>query len=339
MKKSVLATRIILIGVVGVIILQFVNLTLPIIFGQNLNSIAYGTSLPIKNPDNFVVILNLVDNSNGDINIELVSILTPGKDNTNDNPICIKKLFIENINAPRPENNKIFDFDSPWAFIPQGLTALSFYTVSPYEITFNDLCAGNYPNEINSFELKNFIANSETPLITITPNAEQSIFYFPLDKRNIELYIWAESSGGFMEPDVVTIISSTDWDANLTKTSDSFAFFIGTDPFGSLIDSPDKDEHVNVIGGITDYADIMVNYWRPTTTRVLVFTLLFMLLAIIVVSTFIKDSGSYFGVFLGVLLGLSGLLPILKPANAPEKTMIDAVFLSYYVLLGITVKD
>ena len=81
---------------------------------------------------------------------------------------------------------------------------------------------------------------------------------------------------------------------------------------------------------------VEIDYSRPLSIRLLVSILLFSLLLIIVFSMLIKDIATYLGVLLGILLGMDGLRPIMKSPEISGFTILDVFFLSFYILIGIT---
>lgn len=146
--------------------------------------------------------------------------------------------------------------------------------------------------------------------------SETNRYYFPFDRRSIDMAIWLDAS---MEG----------------ENGESTDVSIAPDITG-WVDAPDWDESVSIDKIYSEelgheVTRLHIDFHRPLAYRALTIILLGTLFAFIVALVFVKDTGSFLEVAVGVLLGLWGIQDILIPAGVTWPTIIDPLILTLYV--------
>ena len=322
--------RSLLIAVSIAITSYFFYLVIPLILNRTSNNTAFGNNLPITNPSKFVAALNVDDNNDGKKVVALNAILIPAKPILGDKSDCINGItFLNQVDIQHQEQKELWDLgqeihppsNQPVYVLPSN--PQNSVMMEGSGSSFSDICANNNPQAIsllelqNQYGLKDYSTNLQDTLLnrstssasfTATTTTITPVFFYPFDRYKIQLNISLQAQGNPIRPDIIGEIHSSDWDV--------LPIINETD----LVQKPTLE----------------ILYSRPYSLRYLVSVLLLSLLLIIIFSMFIKDIATYFGVLLGVLLGMNGLRPIMNLPEGTGSTMIDAFFLSFYILMGIT---
>ena len=162
---------------------------------------------------------------------------------------------------------------------------------------------------------------SGTPQTEYPIQIVSSSYYFPFDKRQItaDIELMTEQKSG-----------NTSYSENIIPVS------------SILVDSENWDESVgfeiaesksHFLEG-QEAINIQINLQRPLSLRILSTVLLGSMLLLILYLPFIEDSGSFFEVSVGILLGLWGVQAILIPDYITEVTIIDNFILVLYVVFA-----
>ncbi len=307
----------------------------PILLNQNSSDILFGNNLPITNPRNFVVALNINDNSDGSKAVALTEILIPAKSELRGRNICINGItIIEEIYVPFQDKKKLWDFQfqniepTPSSLQKPSIELApsageQYYVVIPKDPTrgvitragivssFSNVCTSAYPQQISINELQsNYGLNGQAQTLNDTSSdssflaqtsAMRSAFFYPFDGYELQLDVWLNSQIGSFGPTVIGEIHSSDW-----------------------VVSPNTDDGLEI------------SYSRPYAIQFLTCILLLSLFLIIVFSALIGDMPTYFGLIIGLLLGMNSLRPIMKLPDGTGTSMIDDFFLGFYILMGLT---
>ncbi len=305
------------------VLLYFLYLVTPLILNQDSGAIIFGNDLPIRNPDTFVTVLNINDGNDGEKIVELTAILVPENSQPDKKLVCVDGILISGlIDTQSQEENRLWDIDKkispssnkPTYIIPdesQRPVAAGGFLLS----SFSDICTQDSPQaisiyELNSHGLWNISTNGTisspgfiSTVTTITP-----IFFYPFDRYKIQLNAWLQSQGENIKTDIIGEVHSSNWE------------------IASVINK----------NKLSKEPTLQIIYSRPLLLRSLVVILLVSLMLVIIFTAFIRDTTTYIGTLLGILLGMDGLRPILKSPDTTGTTMIDVFFLSFYILLGTT---
>lgn len=314
--------KIFLIVISIVTILLFFYLVIPSILNQHSEITVFGSNLPVTNPDKFVVALKIDEKNNDNkITVELLSLLIPKKSQLAKNSNCINRVIVSSIKVAQVQvGSSLWNMETR-IHVPDG-SIIHFNLNNTPEITtffyegFDssslNICGDYGPRQESNYNLKTYYQlkniDGSDPSFTTAPTEIIPLFFYPFDRYKIQLNILLMNQNEEVASDVIGEIHSLTWDinANISQTNSS------------------KANTVEIL------------YSRPLRIQFMVFILLLSLLLIIIFSTFIKDSTTYLGGLLGILLGIEGLRPIMKPSEIMETTMIDALLLSFYILIGLT---
>lgn len=301
------------IVIIGSIIALFMlfKIILPLYTGQNLAVSKFGNNLPIKNPNNYVLVIKINDTQElGKINIELLTIIVPA--NSSKNPRCIKNIVFDEF---YPERLDLFSLpdDNITDLLDNKLVIYNDYYQNPYsnELSFHQLCFDSSMSTTQEIFLSNY---EETHSLNRNININvASDFYFPIDERYIQTFVWIEfEDGSRVAPQIVGLIgTSPDWDKR--------------------VDSRYIENHLR---GPATLMEIL--YFRPLGIIVLSIIVLLSLLIFIIALLFIEE-GSFWEVSVGILLGLWGAQNILVPQNISGQNLIHTTVITYYALFAVVV--
>jgi hypothetical protein len=331
------------IGVIALIVLSYLFMVIPPILHKSSRGIQFGNNLPVTDPNSFVLVLEINDASDGNKVISFSTILVPEISKLGSEK-CISDVVIRDYvdfqygkeknlwemeevgpcilctSDLAPGESAFFDIKYFTYIVPtvelQIPDKSSIFLNEGSVFSIPEICAEDSPQAVKMIipiSRQNFVTyysfddskNEKTSITDFVPTLTtiKSDFYYPFDKYKIQI---GASIGSNQIIDIIGKVHTTDWDIKFTRI-------------------PYNGETI-----------LELEYTRSRSVRYLVTILLLMLFTTIILSVFIKDNASYFGVLLTVLLGLDGFRNILVPSEILGRTAIDEVFLSLYFLLGLS---
>jgi len=232
---------------------------------------------------------------------------------------------IENIQTIYDEYGGEIDF----------LSYLATYDLHYLDFTSPNLTRSDYSYQYHLFEE---ICHTSSSIDEFIPHnsplkfyPEASTFYFPFDRRITSFAISAPirvpqtPTSTLIAPSVPRLfieIDSPNW-VNQFKSS---VIYLGNGQNSS--DSLYRDSYQ----GPATVVSIVQQ--RPLSQRILTAVLLTSILIFILSLLFVKETGTFLEVAVGILLGLWGVQDILIPGYITSPTLINTLILAFYVLLA-----
>lgn len=319
-----LLAKILIIGICVALVFWLLRFVFPVIAGRNIGTTQFGENLPVTEPDNFVLVVNLHDVPDElRVELRLNAIILPRNSNFS-KQVCIEKIHIDDVgpqsigvpNLPHPKITDLWKIEN----VEPSRSSSSSGGRWHQPINFvKALCTQSNDRVVRLDIGAGFTTGGSLVTRNLYLN-DIPEFFFPIDGRFFDSSIWLEATDGrTFAPEIIGLVTSPNWDERITVSN------------AVSSDGIESDETVKEFSKFEGF------YFRPLAYRILAVILLLALLTFIVVLIFVNDISSFLEVSIGILLGLWGVQAILVPSNITSPTMIEGLLLTLYVLFAFAI--
>lgn len=309
------SARLLLILICLAAALLLIILVTPVITGRDLATTAISDEI-IFYSDEFAVVSsfdNIGENQADLVEERLTTLHVPSSQEFRSlRNVCVLRLFLREqaIYKPPFEAHDVPYEDSP---PPEHMAIWNRERV--YE--FADLCLEREMYSLSNIELEAKVTSdtSSGKGLTWRTGALNPVYYFPLDALDLDISVALEITGVN--------------ESNETET------MLITPTVHGWVSAPKWEERITRPAGQPNR--VKINLVRPFSYRALAAILLGSMFVFTFALIFIKETGSFLEVAIGILLGLWGVQDVLIPPDLGSKTLIDSCVLALYVFFAFAI--